>query len=500
MSFRSALQKARVIVWGEPPESKEERKLLVKIDWFILSFTCLNYWSNYLNRTNYANAYVSGMKQDLHFQGNQYNDVITVFTVGYIVGQIPNVLAIQYIPPRYYFSFMSMLWGILSACISKVHTVEQLYVIRFFQAIAESSTFAGSHYVLGSWYKEEELGKRSGIFASSAQMGSLFSGVMQGAIHSNMNGLHGLAGWRWLFIIDACIAIGVAIYGFIFFPDTPTKTRAFYFSKEERELAAARLPPRTPTKMSWNLIKRVLTSWQWYGFSILFAVSSMLEVYGFLSLFTLWLDAEHYPVSKVNYYSLGLVAVAIAVTLVWATITDHTHSRHHVNYFMALALIFTAIVLRVYTGVPRWLLFAAFCIAGCGYAGQATNFAWANAACKDDDQMRAVVIASMNMWSNVLAAWWGLVFYPSTDAPRWKKGHVVTIVMAILTVLVSEAVRYLDRPGAREMAEERMLTEGTGTEYVDPAVKERETSSRPVAEELDCESEDNVQRVNSGRQ
>ena len=67
-------------------------------------------------------------------------------------------------------------------------------------------------------------------------MGSLFSGVMQGAIHSNMDGAHGIAGWRWLFIIDGCIAVGIAIYGFIFFPDTPKKTRAFYFNKEVRRL------------------------------------------------------------------------------------------------------------------------------------------------------------------------------------------------------------------------------------------------------------------------
>ena len=75
---------------------------------------------------------------------------------------------------------------------------------------------------------------------------------------------------------------------------------------------------------------------------------------------------------------------------------------------MAVSLVFTGITLLVYDGVPQWLRFAAFCTAGAGYAGQASNFAWANQACEEDDQLRAIVIASMNMFSNVLAAWWGL--------------------------------------------------------------------------------------------
>ena len=101
-------------------------------------------------------------------------------------------------------------------------TVNQLYAIRFLTALVDSSTFSGtqcvasslcnsqpfthpfpfSSYILGCWYAPSELGKRSAIFAASAQMGSLFSGLMQGAIHSNMDGAKGLAGWRWLFIIE----------------------------------------------------------------------------------------------------------------------------------------------------------------------------------------------------------------------------------------------------------------------------------------------------------
>lgn len=78
-------------------------------------------------------------------------------------------------------------------------------VIKDKIGLAESSTFVGTHYILGSWYTAGELGKRSGIFTASGLAGTLFGGFLQTAIYSSMNGLSGLSGWRWLFIVStAC--------------------------------------------------------------------------------------------------------------------------------------------------------------------------------------------------------------------------------------------------------------------------------------------------------
>ena len=83
--------------------SQGERKLVQKLDFFILTFCCLMYFLNYLDRTNLNNAYVSGMKEELHFKGNQLNQINTVFTVGYTVAQVPCNIALYYVKPRYFF-------------------------------------------------------------------------------------------------------------------------------------------------------------------------------------------------------------------------------------------------------------------------------------------------------------------------------------------------------------------------------------------------------------
>jgi ACS family pantothenate transporter-like MFS transporter len=80
-----------------------ERKLVQKLDFFILTFCCLMYFMNYLDRSNLSNAYVSGMREELSFKGNQLNQINTVFTVGYTIGQVPCNIALYYIKPRIFF-------------------------------------------------------------------------------------------------------------------------------------------------------------------------------------------------------------------------------------------------------------------------------------------------------------------------------------------------------------------------------------------------------------
>lgn len=69
--------KLRQVAWGAPAATKAERHLILKIDFFILTYVCLMYWSNYLDRANLNNAYVSGMREALNFQGTQLNQVNT---------------------------------------------------------------------------------------------------------------------------------------------------------------------------------------------------------------------------------------------------------------------------------------------------------------------------------------------------------------------------------------------------------------------------------------
>ncbi|KAH8830716.1 MFS general substrate transporter [Flagelloscypha sp. PMI_526] len=440
----SLASKARAFVWGEVPGSKLERNLLFKVSTLHL----FAYFTNYLDRSNINNAFVSGMKEDLKMFGKEINKINTFFTCGYIVGMIPNNLMLQVIRPRIWFPVCQIL------CTSAVTSVEQIYAIRFLQGIVESSTFVGCHYILGAWYKPAEAGEtiwylyqfwinrhtvrsHSRISLSTFEYSFRFSGVLQAAVYKHLNGHAGRSGWRWLFIIDGVITLPVAFYGFLVFPDKPVSTKAFYLSEAERSLAYERMKnvvQSDPPSLSLDTARRVLSKWRFYGCSLLFAISGETEILGSAGIMGQWMKAiGGYHVEQIDYYPTGLTAVAIASTLICATWTDYTKKRWPVLVYMAISCIIAAIILLAPKS-PRGLQFFAFCAS---YAGQATTFAWANQICADDDQERGIVLASMNLFNNVINAWWPLVLYPATDAPRFFKGMIALICMSIATLMIT---------------------------------------------------------------
>jgi ACS family pantothenate transporter-like MFS transporter len=116
---------------------------------------------------------------------------------------------------------------------------------------------------------------------------------------------------------------------------------------------------------------------------------------------------------------------------------------------MAICCIIAGICLLVHNS-PIGLKFFAYYLAGASYAGQATTFAWANEICFDDNQERGIVLASMNMWNNVINAWWSIVFYPATDAPHFTKGMIALISVSVATLVITFIVLWFANKELKE--------------------------------------------------
>ncbi|KAI0006903.1 MFS general substrate transporter [Xylariaceae sp. FL0662B] len=448
-----------------------EQVLVQKIDFFILTFCCLSYFTNYLDRSNINNAYVSGMKEELGFVGDQLNQINTCFTVGYVIGQVPANLSLHYIKPRYFFPACMLAWAGLTMVTASTHSPHSIMAIRFFQGIAEATTFVGTHYILGSWYTERELGKRSGIFTASGLVGTMIGGFIQTGIHSSLNGRSGLSGWRWLFIIDGIITLPVALYGFIFFPDTPLTTQAIYLTEAEKALAVSRVPPvLDQSPISWSFLKKTITSWLFWGFVILWIIAGETESFSSNALLNLYLKSHPttaYTVSQLNNYPTGVAAAGIVSTLFWATLTDFLGGRRYlVGYFIGVTGVATAAMILAASRDPTnprstAVVFGAYYWAGSVYACQATFFAWANDALRYEEAVfRAVVIAAMNLGSNAVNAWWSIVFYGASMAPWFIRGMWAMIAVSIMLAIWTAILSYTT--ARHEMLRKVELSESSG--------------------------------------
>jgi ACS family pantothenate transporter-like MFS transporter len=378
------------------------------------------------------------------------NQINTIFYGGYLLGQIPNNLIMQKVRPGIWLPTTCMAWGLLTLGTAFVHHPWQIMVIRFFQGIFEASCFVGVQWILGSWYKPEEIGKRTAIFTSSGLAGTLFSGIMQGGIHKSLDGAAGFAGWRWLFVIDSLITFPIAAYGFLCFPDTPTSTKARYFSEAERALAVSRLPEVKLARgqLGTSLIRRVVLSWQWWAFVLLWIACSNTEMYSSNAIFQLLLQhTGDYSVEQTNYIPSSVSGMGIVATLILGWYTDWAPKRRwHVGVLLSITAAISGILML--TAPTRAGKFAALVINGMQFSSQAVAFAWANDVLRDDDAKRAVVLASMNMFAQVFYMFWSILFYNAQQAPNWFEGNIAMIVMGGCVFATTMACWYLQRRDA----------------------------------------------------
>ena len=103
----------------------------------------------------------------------------------------------------------------------------------------------------------------------------MFSGYLQAGVYKGLNGVHGLAGWQWLFIMDGIISTPIALAGLWLIPDLPENSRAFYLNSDEIQLARKRMADvgRAPrTRLGRSAFKRIFGRWHVYGLVVLYVV------------------------------------------------------------------------------------------------------------------------------------------------------------------------------------------------------------------------------------
>lgn len=260
------------------------------------------------------------------------------------------------------------------------------------------------------------------------------------------DGARGLPGWRWLFIIDFCITIPVAIYGFFAFPDTPESTTARWLTAEEKKLAVDRLPEVSKNRgvLGWDLVTRVLKSWHCIGFTFLWVFASNTEMFSTNAIMNLWLSSTgEYRIEQVNYIPTGVAATGILATLFPGWYSDFTKRHWHVGIILsATAIISGAIMLHPPSKEAKF--FALF-LNGCQYASQTVMFAWVNVVTRDDDAKRGVILGAINTVAIGVYMFWSLLFYSATQAPNWREGSIAMMCMGAALGIATVCIWFMVR-------------------------------------------------------
>ncbi|EDN03450.1 conserved hypothetical protein [Histoplasma mississippiense (nom. inval.)] len=304
-----------------------DRKLLLKLDFLLVPMMGMLYLLSFLDRANIGNARVAGLQKDLGISDLHYQTAITVTYVPYIVTELPSNLLIKKIGPRILLPALCVCWGIVTTLQSQVNNYSGLIAARFFLGMLEGGLFPGIVLYLSSFYRRHELQMRVGLFFSAAALSGAFSGLLAAAIQ-NMEGLRGLRGWQWIFLLEGLFTVLFGIFSFLMLPNDPSQV--FLFSPEEVEQCTRRLAQDTNLPDNETVtLNRVLSTFKDPHILNLCAVlfCSGINLYG-LSYFTPSIvQALGYSPTKTQLLTVPPFACAFVATMIAAYFADRYKQR-----------------------------------------------------------------------------------------------------------------------------------------------------------------------------
>jgi MFS family permease len=217
-----------------------EQALVRKIDLRIFPSFIILFILNFIDRNNFANARLKGLEKDLGLTDVEYRTCISILLVGYVLMQIPSNMILNSVKrPSLYLCTCVAIWGVISAATGSVHNATGAILCRFFLGCVEAAFFPGSLYFLSRWYTRKEMQLRVTILNAGNLAAQAFGGLIAAGILSNMEGLRGMAAWRWLFIIEGVITVFFALVCCLILPDYPLTTS--WLSEKEKKIANGRL-------------------------------------------------------------------------------------------------------------------------------------------------------------------------------------------------------------------------------------------------------------------
>ena len=200
----------------EAVASSADDRAYARVTWRILPLLFICYVAAYLDRVNVGFAKLQ-MLNELKFSEAIYGLGAGIFFIGYFLFEVPSNLLLHRVGARKWIARIMISWGVISACMMFVQTPASFYLLRFLLGLAEAGFFPGIILYLTYWYPAARRSKVTSLFMTGIPMAGVIGGPLSGWILASMDGLSGMSGWKWLFLIEALpsIALGLVVLAFL---------------------------------------------------------------------------------------------------------------------------------------------------------------------------------------------------------------------------------------------------------------------------------------------
>jgi MFS family permease len=315
-----------------------ERQIFKKISLRILPVLILCFFINYVDRANLGVLF-SPLSKDLNLTAASFGFAAGLFYVGYLLFEIPSNIAMARFGARRWIARIMISWGLVTMCLAATHGAGSLYALRFMLGVAEAGFFPGVIFYLTFWYPRHRLGQAYLILELSVPV-SLALGSVVTSVLLLMDGVAGLSGWRWVFLLQGLPAVVVGALIFFHLSDGPSKAK--WLSAEEREYLLSNAAPQQShaTNGAHGFVDVIQRPLVW-----LFAVLLFSMVIGF------WAVTYFLPRIMQERFHVDAVHAGLLAAIPWV-----------VSAIAILVVTYTS----ARTGDRKWHLLACLCLSAAG--------------------------------------------------------------------------------------------------------------------------------------
>ncbi|KAF2093157.1 putative MFS transporter [Rhizodiscina lignyota] len=328
-------------------DPKAERRLLWRFDLRILPILAVMYLFNSLDKANLGNAKTAGLEKSLGLKDNQYNIILSVFFVPYVLTAPFLGIAGKKYGPHRMLPIMMFTFGSMTLLTAAVQNFGGLMALRWFLGMAESAFFPLVIYYQTTFYRRGELARRLALFYAASNIAYAFGGLLAFGVFQIHSG--SFANWRYLFIVEGACSVVFSVFAFFYLPHSAADAK--FLNEEEKKLAFYRMQVDSSSvvnekfdfKESFKILKQP-TSWVILGIEMCLGVPLQS-----VSLFLPQIIARlGYSTVKTNLYTVAPNITGAVMLLVLAFASDFTRWRFP---FIAAGFIFTFIGFIIYVSI-----------------------------------------------------------------------------------------------------------------------------------------------------
>lgn len=195
-----------------------------RLTWRIMPFLMLCYIVNYIDRTNIGFGKLQFL-QDLHLSETTFGLITSSFFIGYILFEVPSTLLVPRIGAPKHLMRIMVGWGLVTMSMMFARNAEMFYVQRFLLGVAEAGFFPGVLFYMSLWFPNRRRARVNSLFMVAIPLAGFIGGPVSGYIMQHLDGIWGLRGWQWLFVLEGPPAIVLGILSLFVLTDGPKNAR-----------------------------------------------------------------------------------------------------------------------------------------------------------------------------------------------------------------------------------------------------------------------------------